>query len=177
MNRFRSKKAEPLQVAKVDDLKGLFSDEIFARIQEMSKLQPKREGISVVTKQQIIDAINVAEINDPKLLDKLFTEYTKGASKNEFKYVSNDKLYNLKQQAEDYINLLCKDAKGGKINLNTLESAKKKNIFGTGLNLVVGFATAAVFLSTIIPKIQYWITRVKTGKNEFPGTYDLDSAE
>ena len=175
MNKFLSKKAEPLQVAKVDDLKGLFSDEIFARIQEMSKLQPKREGVSVVTKQQIIDAINVAEINNPKLLDKLFTEYTKGASKDEFKYVSNNKLYNLKQQVEDYINLLCKDAKNGKINLQSLEAAKKKNIVGAGLNLIVGFATAALFLSTIIPKVQYWITRVKTGKNEFPGTYELDN--
>lgn len=175
MDKFRSKKAEPLQVAKVDDLKGLFSDEIFARIQEMSKLQPKREGVSVVTKQQIIDAINVAEINNPKLLDKLFTEYTKGASKDEFKFVSNDKLYNLKQQVEDYINLLCKDAKNGKINLQSLEAAKKKNIVGTGLNFIVGFATAALFLSTIIPKVQYWITRVKTGKNEFPGTYELDN--
>lgn len=175
MDKFRSKKTEPLQVAKVDDLKGLFSDEIFTRIQEMSKLQPKREGVSVVTKQQIIDAINVAEINNPKLLDKLFTEFTKGASKDEFKYVSNDKLYNLKQQVEDYINLLCKDAKNGKINLQSLDAAKKKNIAGAGLNLIVGFATAAVFLSTIIPKVQYWITRVKTGKNEFPGTYELDN--
>ena len=71
--------------------------------------------------------------------------------------------------------MVCKDAKNGKINLQSLEAAKKKNIVGTGLNLIVGFATAAVFLSTIIPKVQYWITRVKTGKNEFPGTYELDN--
>ena len=104
-------------------------------------------------------------------------QYIPGASKNEFKFVSNDKLYNLKQQVEDYINLLCKDARDGKISLKTLENAKKKNIVGAGLNFVVGFATAAVFLSTIIPKVQYWITRVKTGKNEFPGTYGLEQTE
>ena len=177
MDKFRSKKTEPLQVAKVEDLKGLFNDDIFARIQEMSKLQPKRQGISVVTKQQIIDAVNVAEINNPKLLDDLFTEFTKGASKDEFKFVSNDKLYNLKRQVEDYINLMCKDAKDGKINLKSLENAKKRNIMGAGLNFVAGFLTAAVFLSTIIPKIQYWITRVKTGRNEFPGTYEMDHPE
>lgn len=177
MDKFRSKKTEPLQVAKVEDLKGLFNDDIFARIQEMSKLQPKRQGISVVTKQQIIDAVNVAEINNPKLLDGLFTEFTKGASKDEFKFVSNDKLYNLKRQVEDYINLMCKDAKDGKINLKSLENAKKRNIMGAGLNFVAGFLTAAIFLSTIIPKVQYWITRVKTGRNEFPGTYEMDHPE
>lgn len=204
MNKFRSVKTEPLQVANVEDLKGLFSDEIFARIQEMSKIQPKRQGVSVITKQQIIDAINIAEINDPKFLDRLFSDYTgghyedksrtfsekvkdfftgktcktgkyiEGASKDEFRFVSNEKLYNLKQQVEDYINLMCKDAKDGKITLKTLEQAKKKNIVGSGFNFVVGFATAAVFLSTIIPKVQYWITRVKTGKNEFPGTYEFN---
>ena len=177
MNKFSSKKAEPLQVAKVEDLKGLFSDDIFKRIQEMSKIQPKRQGVSVITKQQIIDAINVAEINDPKFLNQLFVDFTGGASNDEFRFVSNSKLYNLKRQVEDYVNLMCKDAKNGKINLSTLEMAKKKNTIGTGLNLVVGFATAAIFLSTIIPKVQYWITRIKTGKNEFPGLYETENKE
>lgn len=174
MNKFRSVKAEPLQVAKVDDLKGLFEENIFTRIQEMSLLQPERKGIRVVTKQQIIDALNIAEINDPKFLDEVFTKFTGGASKDPFKFVSNSKLYDLKAEIEDYINLLCKDAKEGKITKSALEKAKNKNLIGSGLNWAAGFAVAALFLSTIIPKIQYWVTRMKTGKNEFPGVADLD---
>ena len=174
LNNFRSKKVEPLHVAKVDDLKGLFKDNIYARIIEMSKLQPKRQGVSVITKQQIIDAINVAEINTPKLLNKIFSDFSEGASQNEFKFVSNSKLYGIKEQIEDYINLLCKDAKDGKITKEILEKAKKKNNFGTGLNLVAGFAFAALFLSTIIPKIQYWVTKMKTGQDAFPGLYEFE---
>ena len=55
-----------------------------------------------------------------------------------------------------------------------LEKAKKKNNFGTGLNLVAGFAFAALFLSTIIPKIQYWVTKMKTGQDAFPGLYEFE---
>jgi len=172
MNKFRTVKTEPLQVAKVSDLKGLFDENIFVRITEMSKLQPLRKGEAVITKQQIIDAINIAEINNPEFLNKAFTKFTNGASTNPYKYVSNSSLYDLKTQMEDYINLMCKNAKNGKITQDVLSKAKTKNLFGTGLNLAAGFAVAALFLSTLIPKIQYWVTKIKTGKNEFPGTYE-----
>ena len=51
---------------------------------------------------------------------------------------------------------------------------KNKNLTYSGINFAAGFAVAALFLSTLIPKFQYWYTRKTTGKNEFPGTYDLD---
>lgn len=187
MNKFRSKPTEPLQVIKLSELKDIFADkEVFSRIEEMSKLQPLRQGEAVVTKQQIIDAINIAEINDPELLDNAFSEFTGGklnkktgkfvggASKDEFKYVSNKKLYNLKTDMENYVKDLCKNAKDGRINKETLRKMKNKNLTYSGINFAAGFAVAALFLSTLIPKFQYWYTRKTTGKNEFPGTYGLE---
>lgn len=186
MDKFKKVKTEPLQVAKVSDLKGKFDDITYERIKEMSKLQPLKQGEAVVTKQQIIDAVNIAEINNPKMLDNVFREYTGGkfdpakrttkggASANPYKYVSNNKLYKLKSQMEDYINDICKQAKDGKVTQDLLNSIKKKNLAWNGVNFLAGFVTAAVFLSTLIPKFQYWYTRVTTGKNSFPGTYDLE---
>ena len=175
MDKFRSKPTEPLQAVKVSELKEIFKDkDLFSRIEEMSKLQPLRQGEAVVTKQQIIDAINVSEINDPKLLDKAFTEFTNGASKDEYKFVSNKKLYNLKADMENYVKDICKGAKDGKINKDVLKRMKNKNLTYNGINFAAGFAVAALFLSTLIPKFQYWVTRQKTGKDEFPGTYELE---
>ncbi len=174
-NRFKSKPTEPLQVALVDNLKELFSESEYLRIEQMSKLQPQRAGKSVITKQQIIDALNVCEINNPELLDKVFTDLTKGASKDEFKYVSNDKLYGLKADMENYVRDICKNAKGGKVNKDLLNKMKNKNLICSGINFAAGFTVAALFLSTLIPKFQYWVTRMKTGKDEFPGTYDLEN--
>ena len=175
MDKFRSKPTEPLQAVKVSELKNIKELEgIWTRIEEMSKLQPLRQGDAVITKQQIIDAMNIAEINDPKLLDKAFTEFTGGASKDEYKFVSNKKLYNLKADMENYVKDLCKGAKDGKINKQALQKMKNKNLTYSGINFAAGFAVAALFLSTLIPKFQYWYTRKTTGKNEFPGTYNLD---
>ena len=169
---------EPLKVIKLSELEGIFNDkELMTRIEGMSKLQPLRRGEAVVTKQQIIDAMNKAEINNPELLDKMFSEFTEGASKNEFKFVSNKKLYNFKTEMEQYVESICKDAKGGKVNKELLNKAKSKNIRYSGINFAAGFVVAALFLSTLIPKFQYWVTRQKTGKDLFPGVYEQDQSK
>lgn len=178
MDKFRKNPTEPLKVIEVDKLEGTEiskNKEFFERIKAMSKLQPLRQGKSVVTKQQIIDAINVSEINNSELLDKVFHDFTKGAHKDPYKYVSNSKLYGLKSQMEDYIKDICKHAKNGKINKDILKKAKNSNLIFSGINFAAGFTVAALFLSTLIPKFQYWVTRQKTGKNEFPGLYDIES--
>ena len=72
---FRKK---PLEVIKLSEAEKVITDsDTLNRIREMAKLQPERIGEAVVTKQQVIDAINRAEINNPELLDKIFTEFKK----------------------------------------------------------------------------------------------------
>ena len=53
-----------------------------------------------------------------------------------------------------------------------LEKARRMNFIKNTFNWGIGFAVSALFLSTLIPKIQYWITKVTTGQNAFPGTAD-----
>ena len=178
MNKFRSVKAEPLQVAKVSDLQKLnLGDDLMNRIVEMAKLQPERMSEAVITKQQILDAINKSEINDPKFLDEVFSKFTEGASKNEYKFVSNKKLYNLKGLMEDYVESACKKAKDGKVTKATLSAAKNGNFVANTANFAAGFAVAGMFLSTLIPKFQYWYTKHTTGKHSFPGVYEFEQQE
>lgn len=185
LNKHRKTPIEPLQVAKVSDIKPLIRNKhLMSRIIEMSKLQPERRGEAVITKQQILDAINECKINNPEFLDKVFSDFTggkvdkktgiykPGASKDPYKFVSNKKLYNLKAQMEDYVEDLCKKAKNGKITKDLLKNTKFKNLAWSSVNFVAGFLVAATFLSTLIPKFQYWYTRRTTGKNEFPGLND-----
>lgn len=175
MNRFKKVKSEPLQVAKVSELEKLITDkELLERVREMAKIQPERLGEAVISKDQLVDAYNKAVINDAKFLNKAFNEFTGGASNEEFRYISDKSLRNLKGEMTDYIERLCKDAKGGKITKAYLDKVKNKNITYTGINFVAGFIVAATFLSTIIPKIQYYITRRTTGVDAFPGTYDYE---
>ena len=193
-----NKNKEPLQVAKVSDLEGIFKPEVMERIKAMSKLQPLRQGESVVTKQQILDAMHDVEINNPKLLDNIFAQFTGatakeigktpegkpiysakefvgGASRDPYKYVSNKKLYRVKADMKKYIEDFCKSIKNGdKVTKDALDKFKNKNLILSGANFAVGFSVAALFLSTLIPKFQYWVTKMKTGRNSFPGTYGLE---
>ncbi len=164
---------QPLEVIKLSEVEKVVKDqEVLTRVKEMSKLQPERVGEAVLTKQQLIDSFNKAEINDPKFLDKAFTEFTGGAHKEEFRYVSDKKLYKLKSEMEHYVETLCKSAKDGKMTQDVLVKAQKKNLSLSCLNFIVGFGFAAAMLSTYIPKIQYYVTRKTTGVDAFPGTYD-----
>lgn len=174
MNKFRKNKIEPLKVAKVSQLEQIYKDdaELLTRIRKMSKLQPEILDEAVITSQQIKDAINKSALNDAEFLGKIFKEYTDGASTSDYKYVSNKKLYRLKSKAADYVSDICKATKNGKVDKSLLDKMKNKNIRYNGLNFVVGFVIAATFLSTLLPKMQYYITRKKTGLNVFPGTYD-----
>ena len=178
LDKFSSTKTEPLQVVRVKDVENFFTDsEVLKRIRKMSKLQPERMGEAVITKAQLIDAVNIAEINNPTFLNQIFTDFTGGKSNNKYKYVPEDSLRNLKSQMEDYVELLCKDAKDGKITKNVIEKAKNKNLKYNGINFAISFAFAATFLSTLIPKIQYWVTKQKTGKEGFPGMYEYEQKQ
>ena len=75
---------------------------------------------------------------------------------------------------EHYVERFCKSVKDGKINKSTLQNFERKNLIYSGINFVAGFAVAAAFLSTLIPKFQYWFTRKTTGVDAFPGLYDFE---
>ena len=172
--------------------------EIIERARKMAELQPERVGERVLTKQQVADIYNKAEINNTKLLHNVFSEFTGGVGKelgkdkkgkiirsrfeftggsynDEFRYVSNKKLYKLKAQMEQYIETICKASKDGKIDKKLLEKIKNKNIMLSGINFAVGFGVSALFLSTLIPKFQYYVTRKTTGVDAFPGVYDFEN--
>ena len=76
---------------------------------------------------------------------------------------------------EEYVNTIIKKAKGKEITADLLNRVCRENYIKNAFNWGLGFAISAAFLSTFIPKIQYWITRKVTGSNEFPGTADYSN--
>ena len=190
---------KPIEIIKLSEFEKLnnIPADVLERAREMSKLQPERLGEKVLTKQQVIDAYNKAEINNTNLLNNVFSEFTGGKGKvtgkdekgkvirskvefsggkynDEFRFVSNKKLYKLKSQMEQYVENICKEAKDGKVNKALLDKVRNKNILFSGINFATGFVVAATFLSTLIPKFQYYVTRRATGVDAFPGTYDYE---
>ncbi len=149
------------------------------RAKAMSELQPKILDDSILTRQQVMDIYQEGEINNPKLLKNTFESYTEGASSNPNKFVSTKKLSSLKGRMTGYVEDVCRAAEknGELVDRKLLNKVKNKNMTLNGVNFVAGFVVAATFLSTLIPKFQYWLTRRTTGVNAFPGTYEYNQAQ
>ena len=166
---------------------------------EASKMQPLKEGIAMITESQAEDAIKGGEIRNPEFLKKVignsFEDFIvkpenydasgnvikKGAKKltnplnNDYKFIENSEIENHRKEIIDYVQSIIKEAENKKQNVNfeLMQKMNKRNLTKGGLFMLLAMSVSSLFLSTIIPKIQYYITYLRTGKNSFPGTENM----
>ena len=153
----------------------------------MSKLQPQIEGVSILSKHQVKDVFREGAINMPEFIQNLyqvatqddipFVRIKQGASANPYKFVAQETLEELKNDVYEYaIKVIEKAKKGsGEIDIAIVKKACRENFIKNAFNWGTGFAVSALFLSTLIPKMQYWITKKMTGQDKFPGTADYSN--
>lgn len=174
------------QIKKNKELNPAQIDEFIDCAKRMSTLQPKMEGVSILTKAQVEDVFKGGALNMPEFLNNLyglssnnemFGKSTTFKHQDPYRFVSSDELKALKSDMHTYIEQIIKKAEqtGKKITIKTIENADKMNFAKNAFNRGVGFAVSALFLSTLIPKIQYWITAKMTGQNSFPGLTDYSN--
>ena len=145
--------------------------------ERMSKLQPEIEGVSILTKNQVKDIFREGAINMPEFLQNIFSVATQNASTDKYRFVDYEELKELKEDIVHYATKLIEKAKkhGNEINADTLNKFCRENFIKNSINWGIGFAVSALFLSTLIPKMQYWITKMTTGQDKFPGTADYSN--
>ena len=146
----------------------------FEKVAErMSELQPQIKGQSILTSGQAKDIIKEGLINKPEFLKAFYTNAFGKKFMNKYKYISQSSLDSLKDDLTRYVKSVIEEAnKSGakEITSEIIDKASKKNFKLNALNWGAGFAISALFLSTLIPKMQYLITKLRTGENSFPGT-------
>ena len=160
--------------------------EYIDRAKRMSTLQPKITDTSILTKIQVEDVFKGGALNMPEFLNNLyglssnnemFGNNTKYKHQDPYRFVSSNELLDVKKDMIEHINQIVNKAKDSskKITLKTVENADKINFAKNAFNRTIGFGISAIFLSTLIPKIQYWITAKMTGQNSFPGMTDYSN--
>lgn len=147
--------------------------------EKMSALQPKRQGVSILTESQIKDILSGGHINNPEFLQEFFRTRFKDKFLNKYLFVSQKDVEAHKAELVDYVQSIIKNAKesGANITKETLSKASKRNLKLNAFNWGAGLVTSAIFLSTIIPKLQYKITEWRTGSKDFPGTAQFREEE
>ena len=174
----------------LEDVKSKYSEIDVEKLKKaakgMSELQPKLDGKAIISEKQIADIFTDGAVNIPDFLKNVYRCST--SDQNLFTGKISDPVFDqdlrfihketfIKKQAEieAYIQSVIKKAKTGEITKELLEKARKENYGKNALNWGIGFAISAAFLSTFIPKIQYWITRKATGSDAFPGTAEYEN--
>ena len=106
-----------------------------------------------------------------------FVRIKQGASANPYKFVAQETLEELKNDVYEYATKVIEKAKkgSGEIDIAIVKKACRENFIKNAFNWGTGFAVSALFLSTLIPKMQYWITKKMTGQDKFPGTADYSN--
>lgn len=154
------------------------------KAERMSELQPARMlsdiGIDKVgrllTKQQVRDVLSDSLISRASFIKKVMKYTFDGNLTDSFKFVSNKDVEVVRANIDDYVHALFEyaDKHGIKeLTPDFLLKANRKNLALNAIHIASGLGVSALFLSTIIPKLQYWITRKRTGSNDFPGVKDI----
>ena len=149
----------------------------------MAKLQPKLDGKLVISEKQILDVFTDGAINMPEFLKNVYTCATSDQNlftgkiseanfNKDFAFVSQETFTKIQKQMKQYVETIIKKAKDGNITKDIVNKVCRENYIKNSINWGIGFAISAAFLSTFIPKLQYWMTRHATGSNEFPGITD-----
>ena len=161
-------------VISLDALKGAVKDSgIIERATQMAGLQPEHAELGkVLTRRQVEDVFRNGAITDFGSMFRMHKAQFGDALTDPTRFVPMKHVNKFRDSITTFVEETVKCAKDGQITEEVLKKVDRKNLIRTGAFWAAGFLISALFLSTIIPKAQYWLTEKRTGKNEFPGLHD-----
>lgn len=152
--------------------------------EKMTELQPEIAGVRKLTPEQAKRVFKGGYLNNPEFMKNIY-ELAFGKNNktgvpnflNPYKFISEGDIKQVDDDLKFFVEQIIEKAKksGKEITVETLEKAVKVNSRFNILNWGAGFAVSAMFLSTLIPKIQYWMTKKMTGSDAFPGTAEFNA--
>jgi len=164
--------SENQQVINVDDFIKLFPS-LENKAKEMAKLQPIFNNKSVLSYQEASDVLRNGWLTTPEFLKSTIEKTTNGASQNKLRFVTSEQLSSIRTSIDNFIKQVEEYAqkKNIKIDEKLIEKVTNQSIRKNFAYYTVGTGISILFLSYIIPKIQYSITKILTNEDKFPGAY------
>ncbi len=169
-------------VVSLDNLKKVVKDEtVIKKATEMAKLQPKQAGIgAVLTKQQVADSFRTGIVTDPRFMKTVYGSHFGDALTNKSRFIPMKKITTFRSNIDDYVNSIINAANKTSDKRVTKELLEKINKKGFGMSAgfrAVAIGISALALGVAIPKIQYAITKARTGSSAAPGLREFENQE
>jgi hypothetical protein len=164
-------------------------DQLMLKInQGLKTVQASSSTAGYITKEALEEVIKGGLTRDSNFLKQVLANVNGKVVGDPTKYVSPAEHKTLQQAVDRYAKRVISQLEksvvikpGEKISIDkiddvlnkTIAQSKNKNILFKGLYLAAGLALAIFCLSWAIPKAQYLITKMRTGKDSFPGVAGL----
>ena len=169
-------------VISLKKLKEYLTDEsLLEKAMGLAKLQPEQAGVgAVLTKQQVEDIFKQGTLTQVEFMKHIFTEKFGDDLTNRAKFIPMQNITRFRQGIDDYVNSVVKYAKSKNMDTITeelLEKFNKKSFVMSAGFRGIAIGISALFLGMIIPKIQYAITKIRTGSSAAPGLREYQEAK
>ena len=140
------------------------------KAKKLAQLQPQKANESILTTSQIKSVFKNGLLNDGDTINNLINTATAGRALDHTKFIPQKKIDSTRKQIFDYCESIIEQAKKENLENITpefLQKMKNRNLLTKLGFWGIGMVVSATFLSTIIPKVQYFITEKLTGKKGF----------
>ena len=148
---------------------------------DMSRLQPFQAGVGgVLTRQQVTDVLKNGSINTPEFMKSLYTEHFGEKLTDKYRFIPMKNITKFRDNIDDYIKSVVKTAEkknGGIVTKEILEQVNKKGFVMSAGFRAVAIGVSALALGIAIPKVQYAITKMRTGSSAAPGLREYEQKE
>ncbi len=161
----------------LNSMSGKISNNTIQKARKMATLQPQREGRSVLTQMQVRDILSESWTSNPDFLKETLNLATDGKANNPKKFVSRKSLENVRESIDGFAKSVCDYAKRHnieRVDAGLIQKLAKRNLVLNSVFTGLGIVLSGCILAFAIPKVQYYITKKATGRNEFPGVAHYD---
>jgi len=162
-------------------VKHLPDEKLIQKATKMSTLQPRQANIgAVLTKQQVADVLKNGAINQPEFMKDVFTGKFGKSLTDPYKYIPMKKITTFRDDIDRYAQSaidLAKKKNNGMIDKKLLEKLNMKSFAMSAGFRAIAIGISALALGVAIPKLQYAITKKRTGSSAAPGLREYEKQE
>ena len=146
---------------------------------QMAKLQPEQaKAGAVLTKQQVADVLKNGSINTPEFMMSAYKERFGEALTDPTKYIPMKQINKFRNNMDKYIEHIIDIAKkknGGIIDENLIKRVRKTTFTQSATFITIAVAISTLCLGMLVPKLQYAITKYRTGSDKAPGLREYEN--
>ena len=146
---------------------------------QMAKLQPEQaKAGAVLTRQQVADVLKNGSINTPEFMLNAYKDRFGEALTDSTKYIPMKQITKFRDNMDKYIENIIDVAKkknGGIIDENLLKKVRKTTFAQSATFISIAVAISTLCLGMLVPKLQYAITKYRTGSDKAPGLREYEN--